>query len=148
MNQLNKIKTTYPFSVMIPVRITDINYGKHLGHVATIGIFHHARVLFLNDNGFDEMNIQGYGVILLNSHYSFKKEARFNNQLLVNVGIGEFSKLKFNFIYQALDKDTGDIISEGSEEHVLFDYEKRKVAKLPDLFLSFCQKNQLDNFQK
>src|SRR5438552_15338896 len=110
MINANKLTVSYPFATIIPVRITDINYGKHLGHVATAGIFHQARVLFLNENGFDEMNIDGYGVILLNSHYSFKSEARFNNNLLVHVGIGEFSKLKFNFVYKAINKDTNDVV--------------------------------------
>lgn len=77
MNNSEKMK--YPFSTIIPVRITDINYGKHLVHVATVGIFHHARVLFLKENGFDEMNIDALGIILLNSHYSFKSEAKLNN---------------------------------------------------------------------
>src|SRR3990167_8592870 len=93
-------QNNYPFTTKMPVRITDINYGMHLGHVATAGIFHNARVLFLNENGFDEMNIDGCGLILLNSHYSFKHEAKFNNALILNVAIGEYSKLKFNFIYQ------------------------------------------------
>lgn len=136
--------SSYPFSTIIPVRITDINYGNHLGHAETVGIFHHARVLFLNKHDFDEMNIDGYGVILLNSQYSFKTEAKFNNQLLINVGVSEFSKLKFSFSYQALNNETGDIISDGNEEFVLYDYTKRKIAKMPEDFLIFCLNNQIN----
>lgn len=81
------MSSRFKFETIIPVRITDINYAKHLGHTALIGIFHNARVLFLSQNGFDEMNIDGLGLILLNSNYSFKSEAVFNTSLVVRVAI-------------------------------------------------------------
>ncbi len=34
-------------SVSIPVRITDINYGNHVGNNALVEIIHEARVQFL-----------------------------------------------------------------------------------------------------
>ena len=144
MSLPNNLKTIYPFTTTIPVRITDINYGNHLGHIETIGIFHHARVLFLKENGFDEMNIDGFGLILLDSQYSFKSETKFNTNLCIQVGIGEFSRLKFNIIYQALNQETGNIIAEGREELVFFDYEKRKVSRISEAFLTFCNDKKVE----
>lgn len=142
MNADPTINNNFPFSTLIPVRITDINYGMHLGHVAVVGIFHNARVLFLNSNGFNEMDIEGTGLILLNSHYYFKNEASFNTALLVNVGIGEFSKSKFNFIYKAINQQTDLEIVSGHEEIACFDYSKRKISRIPANFLEFCIQSQ------
>lgn len=133
----------FHFTTIMPVRITDINYGMHLGHVALPGIFHNARVLFLNKNGFDEMNIEGCGLILLESNYKYKHEASFNTNLLVSVGIGEYTKLKFNFIYKAINNETGIEIANGQEEIACFDYQKRKIARIPTIFLDFCNKAQI-----
>lgn len=130
------------FSTIIPVRITDINYGKHLGHVATLGIFHHARVLFLNENNLDEMNIEGKGIILRDLNLNFKKEAKFGDHLRVYVSIGEYSKARFSFTYQAVLDSTGETVCECTEQVILFDYENKKPSRLPESFLKFCERNQ------
>ena len=42
---------TFSFSMEVPVRITDLNYGGHLGNDALLGILHEARVHFLRTMG-------------------------------------------------------------------------------------------------
>jgi len=142
-HQKSIVENHYPFSVEISVRITDINYGGHLGHMAVVGIFHQARLLFLNEYNIDEMNVEGNGVILLNSSYAFKNQAFLNDQLIVRVGIGTYSKTRFNFLYQASDKETGKLIVSGQEETTFFNYIKGKLSKIPKSFLSFCESVQL-----
>ncbi len=39
-------------SVSVPLRITDINYGNHLGNNAIVDIVNEARVRFLKQHGF------------------------------------------------------------------------------------------------
>ncbi|HJY22446.1 MAG TPA: hypothetical protein VJ279_06150, partial [Hanamia sp.] len=51
-------------SVTIPVRITDLNYGNHVGNHAMVAIIHEARVQFLNLHGFTEMNAGGTSLIM------------------------------------------------------------------------------------
>lgn len=138
----------YPFFTRMPVRITDINYAKHLGHMAIVGIFHNARLLFLEKNGYyDEMNIDGSGLILCHSSCSFKNEAHFNTNLIVSVGIGNYSKLKFEFLYKAVNENTGAEVVTCKEELVCFDYAKKKVTKIPKSFLEFCHNNQIKNIE-
>jgi acyl-CoA thioester hydrolase len=139
------IDRNHPFSVVIPVRITDINYGKHLGHTALVGIFHQARVLFLAEHNFEELNIEGFGLILTNATYSYKREAFFNTKLLIKIGIGEYSKTRFNFIYQSTDLDSGKEIAIGKEEMAFFNYDRKKSAKIPLNFLKFCEDYQVNS---
>ncbi|HEX8659636.1 MAG TPA: thioesterase family protein, partial [Hymenobacter sp.] len=42
---------TFSFTTELPVRITDLNYGGHLGNDALLGILHEARVHFLRSVG-------------------------------------------------------------------------------------------------
>ncbi|HVV67420.1 MAG TPA: thioesterase family protein [Gammaproteobacteria bacterium] len=128
----------HPFSVVIPVRITDVNYGKHMAHTALIGILHQARVLFLTAHNLDELNIEGSGLILSNATYSYKTEAFFNTKLHIKVEIGEYSGARFNFLYDVTNFDTGKRIVIGKEEMAFFDYGKKKSVKIPETFLRIC----------
>lgn len=119
---------------MMPVRITDINYGMHMGLTAASGIFHNARVLFLKENGFSEMDIGGAGIMMLNAHYYFNNETRFNTILMINIAIKNISTSRFSFIYQAVNQENGLIMVEAEEEFAFFDYQKRKLVKSPGVF--------------
>lgn len=63
-----RIKLTLPgkllHSTQIPVRITDINYGNHLGNDALVSIIHEARMQFLQANHFSELNAGGTSLIM------------------------------------------------------------------------------------
>jgi len=53
----------FQFVTEIPLRITDINYGGHLGNDALLSLLHEARVQFLRQYGFTEMNVDGRSII-------------------------------------------------------------------------------------
>ncbi len=44
------------FSATLEVRISDINYGNHLGHDSLVSLLHEARVRFLRHLGYTELN--------------------------------------------------------------------------------------------
>ena len=54
---------TWLFSVDLPVRITDINYGNHLGNDALVGLLQEARVRWLNQFGWTELIEGAIGLI-------------------------------------------------------------------------------------
>ena len=47
----------FPFSTELRVRITDVNYGGHMGNDALLGLLHEARVQFLAHYGLSELDI-------------------------------------------------------------------------------------------
>ena len=48
------------FSTIIPVRITDLNYGNHLANDKVLSIIHESRIQFFQHYGYSELN---FGVI-------------------------------------------------------------------------------------
>jgi acyl-CoA thioesterase FadM len=54
----------FPFSVSIPIRITDINYGGHVGNDTVLSLIHEARVQFLQHHGYKELEIEDIGLIM------------------------------------------------------------------------------------
>ena len=133
---MSRIKVQLPekfiFSTEIPVRISDINYGGHLGHDSFLSIAHEARIRFLSELGYSEMDLAGLGIILSGAEIEYISECFYGENLKINLGLTNFHKYGFDIIYQFLstkgDKEIGRIRT----SIVLYDYEKGKVSRLPE----------------
>ena len=77
------IPEKFPFSVSLPVRITDMNYGGHLGNDRYLTISHEARVKFLEWLGYTELDFSGPGLILANVAIDYKAEIKYGDNLVV-----------------------------------------------------------------
>ena len=53
------LPSNFNYQTNIKVRISDINYGGHLGNDSILSIIHESRVRFLNEYGFSEKDILG-----------------------------------------------------------------------------------------
>lgn len=131
-----RIKLSLPenfsFSTQIPVRITDINYGNHLGNDAVLGILHEARMQFLKAAGYSELNLAGVGLIMADVAIEFKTEAFYGDVLTAFVAAGDFSKIGFDLYYKLVKSETETVVAIAKTGMVCFDYEKRKVVAVPD----------------
>src|SRR5689334_15980176 len=93
----------FSFTTTIPVRITDINYGGHVGNDTILSLIHEARVQFLKSYGYEEMNMEGIGMIMTDVAIEFKNELFYGEVITASVTIMEFSKIGFD-IYYKLEK--------------------------------------------
>lgn len=119
----------------IEVRVGDINYGGHMGNDKALLVFHDARIQFLASLGFTESNIGGPGIIMRDAHVNFRKEVFMHDVLLVDVGIDDVGNTSFNMTYTVRRESDDAVVFKGSSGLVAFDYEKRRVVKLPEAFL-------------
>ena len=75
---MSRIKLQMPqqfsFSTTIAIRISDINYGNHVGYDAVLSLIHEARVQYLASNNFTELQCGGVGLIMSDAGIEFKKE--------------------------------------------------------------------------
>jgi acyl-CoA thioester hydrolase len=126
------LPSTFPFSTMIPIRITDINYGNHVGNDAILSILHEARMQFLNSLGYTEMQFAGVGMIMSDVGIEFKAEAFYGDVMKVYVTASEFSKVGFNLYYKLVKGNDETIVVTAKTGMICFDYTNRKVAKLPE----------------
>ena len=62
-------------TVHILVRISDINYGNHVGNDAFVSILHEARLQWLLQHGCTELNAGGSGLILSDLVVEFKQQS-------------------------------------------------------------------------
>ncbi|MEO6894632.1 MAG: thioesterase family protein [Ginsengibacter sp.] len=121
-------------SVSVPVRITDINYGNHVGNHAIVEIIHEARVQFLKENNFTELEVAGTSLIMSELLVEYKKEAFYKDVLQIDLYCGEISKVSFEIFYKISAKRNQQeiIIALAKTGMVCYDYEVKKVSNLPE----------------
>ncbi len=127
------LPSVFGFNTTINIRITDLNYGGHVGNDAILSIIHEARVQFLKHLGYDEMNVGGLGLIMSDAAIEFKKELFYGDVVKASVTAAEFTKVSFLMFYN-LEKDTGDkmvSVAIAKTGMVYYDYHHRKIALIP-----------------
>jgi acyl-CoA thioester hydrolase len=132
-----RIKLTVPENILavvnIPVRISDINYGNHLGNDSVVSIIHEARVQWLRQHHYTELGIEGAGLILADLAVEFKNEGFYGDVVEVKISAGEISKVAFELYYSlsAKRKDTVLLLAVAKTGMVCYDYTIKKVVALP-----------------
>jgi acyl-CoA thioester hydrolase len=120
-------------SINIPVRITDINYGNHVGNDALVSIIHEARMQWLQLHGFTELNIAGTGLIMSELVVEFKNESFYGDMLKILLSVGETTRVGFELFYQLYTTRNSEIILIGNAKTSMlcYDYEIKKVIAVP-----------------
>ena len=127
------------FSTEIAVRITDINYGNHVGNDAFVRLIHEARVQWLSSNNYTELNIEGASLIMADLAVEYKGESFYGDVLKVEIAVGEISKAGFELYYLIhVNRNANNIlIAKAKTGMVCYNYEEKKVRELPANFVEF-----------
>jgi len=124
----------FAFSIPYEVRVADVNYGGHVANSAVLNFFQDARLKFLANLGpYSEMDIgDGRGVILPEAHVYYRSEMFLHDELQIGVSVSAVKRSAFTLEYRI--ERSGTLTAEGTTNLVSFDYQKRKVARLPETF--------------
>lgn len=133
-----RVKVVLPerfgFKTEINVRISDINYGGHLGNDSLLSFLHEARLRYLESHGFSEKDVCGYGLIMTDAVVVYKSQAFRGKTLVVEVAAGDFSKYGCDFLFRVTDKEQGREVARAKTGFVTFDYEKDAIVTAPKEF--------------
>jgi acyl-CoA thioester hydrolase len=127
------------FSAVVPVRITDINYGGHVGNDSLLSMLHEARVQFLNHFGFTEHNVGGKGIIMSDAVLIYKAQIFYGTALTIEIGITDVHAHGADITYKAMNGDQE--VARAKTGIVFFDYEKKKIAQTPPGFITLFASN-------
>lgn len=122
------------FKTEIALRISDINYGGHLGNDSVLSLAHEARVQCMKNLGFSEMDCGGAGTIMTDSVIVYKNQGYYGDVVEVKVAVCEFSNLGCDFKYLISNKKTGEELARVKTGIVFYDYSAGKVVEVPDSF--------------
>ncbi len=133
---------TFSFSTTIPVRITDLNYGGHVGNDAFLSLLHEARMQFLHQFGYSEMSVEGVGLIMSDVGIEYKKELAYGDTVRISVAATGFDRLGFDLFYliELIDGDKTIIVGKAKTGMMCFDYSLKKKASIPPVAIEKMSK--------
>lgn len=143
---MSRVKLKFPnqkpnFSTEIPLRITDMNYGNHLGNDSVLSIIHESRSQWLKHENRSEIDVGGSGLIMADVMIAYKNEGYYGDILEIDVFVDNVSLKSFDLYYCISTKRKGQQIkiAEAKTGMACFDYENRKVVRIPAEFLKVLE---------
>jgi acyl-CoA thioester hydrolase len=124
----------FHFTTEIPIRISDINYGGHLGNDAVLSILHESRIRLLVEHEYSEFNVEGVGIIMTDSAIVYKSEAFYGESLRIQIAVKDFSNFGCDMYYLVRERESGRLIAHAKTGIAFFNYEERKLAHVPEQF--------------
>lgn len=131
------------FSTELKVRVTDLNYGNHVGNDSILGLIHEARMEFYRKLGFkNELSFEGpVGQVISDATIVYKAEAFYGDVLVCDIAAADFNKYGFDLLYRLTNKENGKEVARAKTGIVCFDYDKRKVATAPAILVDQLKRN-------
>jgi acyl-CoA thioester hydrolase len=134
---MNRIKIDLPenftFSTTITIRVTDLNYGGHVGNDSFLSLIHEARQQFLISHGYKELEIAGIGLIMADVAIEFKKELNYGDNVKISVAANGFDKLGFDLFYrmEIINETETTLAGKAKTGMLCFDYGVKKIVAVP-----------------
>ncbi len=122
------------FQTEIVVRVSDLNYGNHVGNDSILTLMQEARTLFYRSMGFEsEVKLEGpIGQIVSDAAIVYKAESFLGDILKVEIAVGDLNKYGFDLFYRITKRASHKEVAHGKTGIVCFDYSKRKIASIPE----------------
>lgn len=135
---MQRVKINLPeqfiFSTNIAVRITDLNYGNHVGNDSFFSLMHEARQQYLNSLGYSELNFSGNSLIMADAIIEYKAELHYGETVTIKVVATDFDKIGFDIFYLFEKKENEKIIvvAKAKTGMMCFDYNTKRRKEVPD----------------
>lgn len=135
---MNRIKIDLPetflFATTLRIRVTDLNYGGHVGNDSFLSLIQEARQQFLLSHGYRELSIAGVGLIMADVAIEFKKELNYGDEVKISVAANGFDKLGFDLLYKMeviLDQQLV-LAGKAKTGMMCYDYTLKKKTAVPE----------------
>lgn len=116
----------------IKPRISDINYGGHLGHMELLGLLHEVRAQFLKNKNLSELEIDNCALVMKQLTLDYINQAFWDNELEIRMVV-ESNKAKIIFTYIVYNLEKNNLTAKAEASMVLFNKNTQKIFK-PNLF--------------
>ena len=123
----------FKFSIMVPVRFSDMDSLGHANNAVYLSYFEEARVHYFRQL-FDlpKDDPASLGFIVLEIRCSFKSPAYYGEILKVYSKISWMKNKSMEMQYLAMGAEDGRVVAEGSSILVGYDYLNKETVKIPE----------------
>lgn len=129
---------TFLFATEVILRVSDINYGGHMGNDVVLALAQEARIRFLSSRGWSEQDVAGVGIIMADAVIVYRSEAFYGDVLTIDVAVADMGVLGCDLLYRIVNKVSGKEVARVKTGIVFFDYARRKPAPVPKEFRERC----------
>ena len=98
-------------------------------------LMHEARVRFLKSFGYSEIDVEGFGTIMLDSVVIYKAQAFAGDVLQIEMTAGDFSRIGCDLFYRITKKESGAEVVLAKTGIAVFDYTSQKRISPPEAFV-------------
>jgi len=131
-----KIPSIELFSTDINVRISDINYGNHLGNEMVLSFMQETRLRFFQSLGYrNELSIEGIGTIQADAAIEYRGEAFHGDTITCKLFLGEIGSRSIEFFYVLENTANQKLIARGKTGIAFYNYEQRTTVSIPTALL-------------
>jgi acyl-CoA thioesterase FadM len=136
----------WDFATSLTVRVSDLNYGAHLGNDRVLALMHEVRVRWLTQLGWTELDLanSGVGWIQTDAAVQYKGEAFAGDVLRGELAVEEISRRGFALVYRLTRESDGAEIARGSTNLLCFDYKKRALAHTPEAVFALLEQRRAE----
>ncbi|WP_346795371.1 thioesterase family protein [Halomonas sp. Bachu 37] len=137
---MERVKLDFPHDAVIhrhpmTVRVTDMNYGRHLGHDALVSILHEARIQALAAVNLVEWDMHGYPSVVVDLAVQYQSEARWPDALMVETAIPA-PEGKALTVYHRILKEDGTVVALARLNKLLIDMQTGRPVAIPPALVS------------
>ena len=137
-----KIPDFFHFETLLTIRVSDLNYGGHLGNDSFLTLAHESRVQFFKSMNMTERNFFGSSLIMADSIVIYKSQGFLGNEVNIKISVTNCRSHGFQLFYLFHRKKDGLDLAHIQTSMVFYDYKEEKIVPFPQLF-----KNYLKNFK-
>lgn len=120
----------WQFTTEIEVRVSDLNYGNHMGNQEFLAYAQEARVRFLAKNGYTELNFGGVSLIQADAAITYSCEGRLGDRVQIDLATEVTGNSSFNMYYKFTNATQGKHMANIRTALVSYDYEKNRPIAL------------------
>lgn len=127
MSKTTGKEVVYP----ITVQFEDVDSYKIVHHTKLIAYLERARVHFFRELGYDLFD-KTKEMVLYNLNISFKKTAKFLDDLVITTSINAVESFRFTLAYRILRKN--ELIAKAETDIAFIDAVTKKIIPVPEEF--------------
>lgn len=129
------------FETILKVRISDLNYGNHLGNSQMIDLIHEARMQWMSSLKMSEICFFEQSLILKEINVIFKNQAFYEDSIKFKVLLGNSRGVSFDLHYELYHQEKKYKIATAMTQMVFYDYQNQKILRANHSFQNWS--NQL-----
>ena len=137
---MERVKLDYPAEAVIhrhplTVRVTDMNYGRHLGHDALVSLLHEARIQAFAALDLPEWDMHGHPSIVADLAVQYQNEARWPDALVIATAVPEPLGKALTIYQRVFHADSQQIVATARVNQLLIDLATGRPVDVPQQVL-------------